>query len=112
MKTLETKNLELKYTNRNLISTVTEQKNSIKNLNSRINELESSKKSESSHEKLTEDHEKLLENYNKLQEKYEKSQEEITELKGLIPQNKQSGGLFGRFLKKKNVDEEERDKKG
>jgi hypothetical protein len=30
IKTLETKNLELKYTNRNLISTVSEQKNMLK----------------------------------------------------------------------------------
>ena len=43
LKTLETKNLELKYTNRNLISTVAEQKKMLKVLKSKIKDLESIK---------------------------------------------------------------------
>lgn len=108
---METKNIELKYTNRNLISTITEQKNNIKTLNSKINELKSSKESVGSLEKLTQDYKNLIENYNKLQEKYKKSQEEIVELRGLVSENKPSNSLFGRFLKKKDVDVEDTDKK-
>lgn len=110
IKTLETKNIELKYTNRNLISTITEQKNNIKTLNSMINELESSNETVVSLEKLNEEHKNLLEKYESLQLRYKKSQEEITSLKELIPQTKSSGGLFSRFLKKNNTDNEEEDK--
>ena len=81
MKTLETKNLELKYANRNLISTVSEQKNILKNIQSEISKLKSSKVKEHSFEKLNNEYKKLMEDYKKLQIQYNKSQKEISHLK-------------------------------
>ena len=108
LKTLETKNLELKYANRNLISTVSEQKNMLKALQTEISRSESSKVKEHSFEKLNAEHKKLIENYKKLQIQYKESQEEISNLKKLIPESKSNNGLFGRFLKRKPTDEEDK----
>ena len=107
MKTLETKNLELKYANRNLISTISEQKNTLKTLRSEINQLEASKGKKHNFEKLNQDHKKLLADYKKLKNKYNKSQEEIAQLKELITESNSGNGLFGRFLKRKSIDEKE-----
>lgn len=108
MKTLETKNLELKYANRNLISTVSEQKNMLKDLQSEINKLKSSKVKEHSFEKLNSEYKKLMEDYKMLQIRYNKSQKEISDLKELIPESKSEDGLFGRFLKRKTSEEDEK----
>ena len=108
MKTLETKNLELKYANRNLISTVSEQKNMLKELQSEIIKLKSSKVKEHSFEKLNSEYKKLMKDYKKLQIRYNKSQEEISHLKELIPDSKNENGLFGRFLKRKPSDEDDK----
>ncbi len=107
MKTLETKNLELKYTNRNLISTLAEQKDNLKALKAKIIELESKKVKEHSFEKLNDEHKKLLNDFKKLKIKYNKSQEELSQLKELLPESKQDKGLFGRFLKRKILDHED-----
>jgi hypothetical protein len=104
LKTLETKNLELKYTNRNLISTLSEQKEMLKTLKSKISELESSKGNKHAFEKLNKDHEILLDDYKKLQIQYNKSQDEIARLKVLIPKDKADNGLLSRFLKRKSLD--------
>jgi chromosome segregation ATPase len=109
LKTLETKNLELKYANRNLISTVSEQKNMLKALQTEINRLESSKVKEHSFEKLNTEHKKLIDNYKKLQIQYKELQEEISNLKKLIPESKSNNGLFGRFLKRTPTDEDKSD---
>jgi hypothetical protein len=108
LKTLETKNLELKYANRNLISTVSEQKNMLKDLQSEIIKLKSSKVKEHSFEKLNGEYKKLMEDYKKLQIRYNKSQNEISHLKELIPESKSEDGLFGRFLKRKTSEEDEK----
>jgi len=100
---LETKNLELKYANRNLISTLSEQKNMLKTLKTKISKLESSKVEAHSYEKLNKEHKKLIEDYKKLQ-----TQEEISHLKELIPEEKPSNGLFGRFMKRKPSEDEEK----
>jgi hypothetical protein len=105
---LETKNLELKYANRNLISTLSEQKNMLKNLQTKISQLESSKVEAHSYEKLNNEHTKLIEDYEKLQTKYKTSQEEISHLKELIPEEKSSNGLFGRFMKRKPSEDDEK----
>ena len=105
MKTLETKNLELKYANRNLISTVSEQKNMLKALKLKIKELESLKKSASPNnfEELKKEYQKLLENNKNLKLKLEQSQQEIAELKKLKESDaKSSQSLFGRFLNRNN----------
>ena len=107
LKTLETKNLELKYTNRNLISTLNKEKNMVKTLKSKISELESSKVKEHAFEKLNKEHEKLLDEYNKLQIEYNKSQNKISQLKDSIPKSNQDKGLLGRFLKRKTLDEKD-----
>ena len=104
---METKNLELKYANRNLISTLSEQKNMLKNLQTKISKLESSKVEAHSYEKLDNEHKKLIKDYEKLQTKYKISQEEISHLKELIPEDKPSNGLFGRFMKRKASEDEE-----
>jgi hypothetical protein len=106
LKTLETKNLELKYTNRNLITTLSEQKNMLKSLKSKIIELESSKERDNDFEKLNQKHSKLIEKCKKLQIQYNKSLDEIAHLKELVPESKPDG-FFGRFLKKKSSDDEE-----
>ena len=93
---METKNLELKYANRNLISTLSEQKNMLKTLKTKISKLESSKVEAHSYEKLDKEHKKLIEDYKKLQTQEEISQEEISHLKELIPEEKHSNGLFGK----------------
>jgi hypothetical protein len=110
LKTLETKNLELKYANRNLISTLSEQKNMLKALKSKISTLESSNMNivENNFEKLNKEHIKLLDKYNKLQQEYKLSQDEIRELKNLIPESKSTQSILGRFLKR-NVDKEDND---
>jgi predicted RNase H-like nuclease (RuvC/YqgF family) len=105
LKTLETKNLELKYANRNLISTISEQKNTLKTLRSKINELQASKGKKHNFEKLNRNHKKLLADYKNLKDKYKKSQEEIAQLKELMPESNSGNGLFGRFLKRKSIDE-------
>jgi len=110
LKTLETKNLELKYANRNIISTLSEQKNMLKALKSKISELESTKVKEHAFEKLNDEHKKLLDEYNKLQIKYNKSQDELSLLKKSIHESKQDNGLFGRFLKRKSLDGEDKTK--
>ncbi len=107
MKTLETKNLELKYTNRNLITTLSKEKDMVKTLKSKISELESTKVKEHAFEKLNKEHKKLLDEFNKLQIKYNKSQNEISQLKDSIPESNQDKGLLGRFLKRKNLDDED-----
>ena len=107
LKTLETKNLELKYTNRNLITTLSEQKNMLKSLKSKIIELESSKERDYDFEKLNLKHSKLIEKCKKLQIQYNESLDEIAHLKELVPESKPDNGLFGRFLKKKSSDDEE-----
>ncbi len=108
LKTLETKNLELKYTNRNLISTLSEQKNTLKTLKSKINELESLKKPEGSNnfDELKKEYHKLLKDHENLKLKYEQSQQELAEVKKFVESETKSGqGLFGRFLKRNNNDE-------
>ena len=107
LKTLETKNLELKYANRNLISTLSEQKNMLKTLKTKISKLESSKVEAHSYQKLDKEHKKLIEDYKKLQTQYKISQEEISQLKELIPEDKPANGLFGRFMKRKPSEDEE-----
>ena len=99
MKTLETKNLELKYTNKNLISTLSEQKEMLKTLKTKISTLESSKDTLNDYEKLLEEHKDLMIKYNK-------SLEEISKLKELIPKYKSDNGLFGSFLKRNNLDDD------
>ena len=106
MKTLETKNLELKYTNKNLISTLSEQKEMLKTLKTKISTLESSKDTLNDYEKLYLKYEKLLDENKELVIKYNKSLEEISKLKELIPKSKSDNGLFGRFLKRKNLDDD------
>lgn len=107
MKTLETKNLELKYTNKNLITTLSEQKSLLKELKSKIIDLESSKERDIDFENLNQKHTKLIEKCKKLQIKYNNSIDEINHLKELIPESKPDEGLFGRFLKRKSSDDEE-----
>ena len=106
LKTLETKNLELKYANRNLISTLSEQKNMLKTLKAKISKLESSKVEAHSYENLNNEHKKLIEDYEKVQIQYKESQEEISRLKELIPEVKPTNSLFGRFMKRKSPDDE------
>jgi len=109
LKTLETKNLELKYTNRNLISTLSEQKDNLKALKAKIIELKSTNVKEHAFEKLNEEHKKLVKDYETLQIKYNKSQEELSQLKELLPEYKEDKGLFGRFLKRKSLDDRDKD---
>ena len=106
MKTLKTKNLELKYTNKNLISTLSEQKEMLKTLKTKISTLESSKDTLNDYEKLNLKYEKLLEEHKDLMIKYNKSLEEISKLKELIPKYKSDNGLFGSFLKRNNLDDD------
>ena len=103
---METKNLELKYANRNLISTLSEQKNMLKTLKAKISKLESSKVEAHSYETLNNEHKKLIEDYEKVQIQYKESQEEISRLKELIPEVKPTNSLFGRFMKRKSPDDE------
>jgi len=49
-----------------------------------------------------------MENYKKLQIQYKESQEEISNLKKLIPESKSNNGLFGRFLKRKPTDDQDK----
>ena len=63
---------------------------------------------EHSFEKLNSEYKKLMKDYKKLQIRYNKSQEEISHLKELIPDSKNENGLFGRFLKRKTSDEDEK----
>jgi putative heme iron utilization protein len=105
---LETKNLELKYANRNLISTLSEQKNMLKTLKTKISKLESSKVEAHSYQKLDNEYKKLIKDYEKLQTQYKISQEEISHLKELIPEEKPSNSLFGRFMKKKPSEDGEK----
>lgn len=107
LKTLEAKNLELKYTNRNLIATLSEQKNMLKSLKSKIIELKSSKERDNDFEKLNQKHSKLIEKCKKLQIQYNKSLDEIAHLKELVPESKPDNGFFGKFLKRKGSDDEE-----
>jgi hypothetical protein len=108
---LETKNLELKYANRNLISTLSEQKDMLKTLKTKISKLESSKVEAHSYEKLNKEHTKLIDDFKKLQLQYKESQEEISHLKELIPEDKPaSNSLFGRFMKRKSSEDEENQK--
>jgi hypothetical protein len=111
IKTLETKNLELKYTNRNLISTVSEQKNMLKELQSQITYLKSSKTvtGEKNLDKLSKEHEMLLEKYEKLELRYNKSQDEINELKKLVPEAKSNKSLFGRILNRNDKNDHDVD---
>ncbi len=104
---METKNLELKYANRNLISTLSEQKNMLKILKTKISKLESSKVEAHSYEKLDNEYKNLVEDHKNLQIKYKESQVEISHLKELIPEDKPSNGLFGRFMKRKPSEDEE-----
>ena len=106
---METKNLELKYANRNLISTLSEQKNMLKTLKTKISQLESSKVEAHSYEKLNNEHKKLIEDYQNLQTQYKESQEEISHLKELIPEDKPQNSIFGRFMKRKSPEDEEKD---
>ena len=108
MKTLETKNLELKYTNRNLISTLSEQKNELKTLKSKINEIHISKKRYEDSEKLKKEYSELLNNHNQLQTQYKEALNEIKNLKELIDESKSPDSLFGRFLKRKNSNKSDR----
>jgi hypothetical protein len=105
---LETKNLELKYANRNLISTISEQKEILKTLKTKISKLESSKVESHSYEKLDIENKKVQEDYKKLQIQYKEAQNEISRLKNLIPEIKQSNSLFGRFMKRKNEDDDKK----
>jgi hypothetical protein len=105
LKTLETKNLELKFTNKNLISTLSEQKGMLKTLKTKISTLESSKDALNDYEQLNLKYEKLVDEHKELMIKYNKSLEEISKLKELIPKSKSDNGLFGRFLKRKNLDD-------
>lgn len=110
LKTLETKNLELKYTNRNLISTVSEQKNMLKALKSKIKDLENLNNSAgpSNFDELKKEYQKLLADNKELKLKLERSRQEIMDLKNLSePDEKSSQGLFGRFLKRNNDKSEE-----
>jgi predicted RNase H-like nuclease (RuvC/YqgF family) len=111
IKTLETKNLELKYTNRNLISTVSEQKDKLKTLQSQINNLKSSKAivGKKDLDKISKEHTLLLEKYEKLKLQYSKSLEEINELKKLVPESKTNKSLFGRFLNRSDKDDQSED---
>lgn len=102
---METKNLELKYANRNLISTISEQKDILKALKTKISRLESSKVEARSYQKLDIENKKVVEDYKKLQIQYKEAQNEISRLKNLIPEIKQSNGLFGRFMKRKPEDD-------
>lgn len=110
LKTLETKNLELKYTNRNLISTVTEQKKMLKVLKSKIQNLESIKDHPSPNiNELKTKYQKLLAEHKDLKLKYEESKKELVELKNTDSDTKSGQGLFGRFLKRNASDDSDGD---
>jgi len=105
LKTLETKNLELKYTNKNLISTLSEQKGMLKALKTKISTLESSKDTLDDYEQLNLKYKKLVDEHKELLIKYNKSLDEISKLKELIPKSKSDNGLIGRFLKRKHLND-------
>jgi len=111
LKTLETKNLELKYTNRNLISTVTEQKKMLKVLNSKVQNLESIKDHPSPNNinELKNKYGKLLAEHEDLKQKYEGTKKELEELKNTDSDVKSGPGLFGRFLKRNASDDSDED---
>lgn len=111
LKTLETKNLELKYTNRNLISTVTEQKKMLKVLKSKVQNLESMKDHPNPNNinELKTNYQKLLKEHEDLKLKYEGIKKELAELKNTDSDTKSGQGLFGRFLKRNGSDDSDED---
>jgi len=112
LKTLETKNLELKYTNRNLISTVTEQKKMLKVLKSKVQNLESTKDHPNPNNinELKTKYRKLIAEHEDLKLKYEETKKELSELKNTDSEAKHGPGLFGRFLKRNGSDDSDEDK--
>lgn len=111
LKTLETKNLELKYTNRNLISTVSEQKKMLKVLKAKVENLESNKNNTAPNNigELKTKYQKLLADHEDLKTKYEASKKELAELKNTGSDTKSGQGLFGRFLKRSDADKSSED---
>lgn len=110
LKTLETKNIELKYTNRKLITTVSEQKKMLKVLKSKLKNLEYLKNHPGPNnlEELKIKYQKLLTEHEDLKLKYEGSKKEMEELKNSKDSDTKSGqGLFGRFLKRNDTDKTE-----
>lgn len=115
MKTLETKNLELKYTNKNLISTLSTQKEMLKTFKTKISKLEASntifndyEKLNIKYEKLVHEHEELITQHNKVLEELSKLKEDLPEIKPDKNMNNDkvnNKGLFGRLWKRKNLDE-------
>jgi hypothetical protein len=104
LKTLETKNLELKSTNRSLIASLSEQKNKVKSLQSdTVEQSNLNDENQQGYLKLQKDYDTLKEDYEKLQMKYNVSQKEIALLKQIINDSK-NVSLFGRFLKRKTPD--------
>lgn len=111
LKTIETKNLELKYTNRNLISTVSEQKKMLKVLKAKLADLESIKNHPAPKNigELKTKYQKLLADHEDLKAKYQASQKELAELKNTGSDTKSGQGLFGRFLKRTDADKSHED---
>jgi len=111
LKTLETKNLELKYTNRNLISTVTEQKKMLKVLKSKVQNLESMKDHPNPNNvnEIKTNYRKLLKEHEDLKLEYEGIKKELGELKNTNSDAKSGPGLFGRFLKRNGSDDSNED---
>jgi FtsZ-binding cell division protein ZapB len=112
LKTIETKNLELKYTNRNLITTVSEQKKKLKVLKVKFQELKSIKNHPAPNiEELKTKYQKLLADHEDLKAKYEASKKELEELKNKDSDTKSGQGLFGRLLKRTDTDKSHEDSK-
>jgi predicted RNase H-like nuclease (RuvC/YqgF family) len=111
LKTLETKNLELKYTNRNLISTVSEQKKKLKVLKAKFEEIKSIKNHPAPNNigELKTKYQKLLADHEDLKAKYEASKKELEELKNTDSDTKSGQGLFGRLLKRTDTDRSHED---
>ncbi|ADZ10242.1 hypothetical protein Metbo_2023 [Methanobacterium lacus] len=110
LKTIETKNLELKYTNRNLISTVSEQKKMLKVLKAKLADLESiNHPAPKNIGELKTKYQKLLADHEDLKDKYQASQKELAELKNTGSDTKSGQGLFGRFLKRTDADKSHED---
>jgi chromosome segregation ATPase len=110
LRTLEARNLQLKGSNRKLISTLEDQKNKIKTLQAALDELKSPKNGErlKNYDGLQKDYQRLKKEFYDLQERFNRSQRELVQLKKAVNKQK-SGGLWGRLRNRASEDPEGKD---
>ena len=85
---LEIKNIQLKTTNRKLISKLDQQQQLVKNLNSELESFKNNKQIKN-YQKLKKDHQSLLNENKRLQKMLDESQMEIVNLNGEIKKLKE-----------------------